>query len=119
MMQDIIPSLAMLWKVSKGNMPAAKGYKTGTLYVLHVSRIDDNVINVTEQPIVSLWHSRLGHMSQKGMKVSSSLGYLPLLNFSDLSTCDHCTYGKYTQPTHKKAGVIRGDTLDLGTHRCV
>ena len=45
-----------VWKISKGSMTVAHGVKFGTLYMLHVSGVKHNVINVTEQPSVSLWH---------------------------------------------------------------
>ena len=51
------------WKITKGSMVVARGSKSGTLYMLHVSNIKNHVICVTEQPSVSLWHRRLGHMS--------------------------------------------------------
>lgn len=63
-----------IWKVSKGSMTVAKGSKIGTLYPLHLSCINASVINVIEQPSISLWHSQLGCISQKEMKVLSSLG---------------------------------------------
>ena len=44
------------WKISKGSMTIAHGVKSQTLYMLHVSKVKHNVINVTEQPSVSLWH---------------------------------------------------------------
>ena len=69
------------WKISKGLMTIAHGVKSGNLYMLHVSSVKHHVINVTEQPSVSLWHCRLGHMSQKGMKILSHFGCLPGFNF--------------------------------------
>ena len=66
------------WKISKGSLQVAKGTKSGSLYTLHVSSVKDHVILVAEQPSVSLWHRRLGHMSNSGMKQLSSLGYVPV-----------------------------------------
>ena len=54
------------WKITKGSLVVAIGTNSGTLYMLHVSTVKDHVICVTEQPSVSLWHRRLGHMSQIG-----------------------------------------------------
>ena len=45
-----------VWKISKGSMTIAHGVKSGTLYMLHLSEVKHNVINVVEQPSVSLWH---------------------------------------------------------------
>ena len=57
-----------MWKISKGSMTVAHGLKSGGLYMIYVSNVSKNVINVTEQPNVSLWHRRLGHMSKKEWK---------------------------------------------------
>ena len=36
------------WKIFKGSLTVAHGVKSGNLYMLHVSSMKDNVINVTE-----------------------------------------------------------------------
>ena len=84
------------WKISKGSLVVACGVKSSTLYMLHVSCVKDHVICVTEQPNVSLWHCRLGHMSKKGMEKLSHLGYVPTFYFSNFKVCEHCLYGKKT-----------------------
>ena len=84
------------WKISKGSLTIAHGVKSGNLYMLHVSSVKHHVINVTEQPSVSLWHRRLGHMSKKGMEILSCYGYLPSFSFHEFEFCEHCVYGKQT-----------------------
>ena len=79
-----------LWKISKGALQTARGLKSSTLYVLHVSSFSKNVICIAEQPSVSLWHRWLGHMSKAGMQGLSRFGFIPGLNFSDFSICEHC-----------------------------
>ena len=49
------------WHISKSNLVVANGAKVGSLYPLYVSLM-------TELPSVAMWHSRLGHMSRKGME---------------------------------------------------
>ena len=44
------------WKISKGALQIARGLKTSTLYVLHVSKFCNNVICIAKQPSVSFWH---------------------------------------------------------------
>lgn len=94
------------WTIKKGNLVILKGQKHGSLYSMHVSCVKDNVIAIAELPSTELWHSRLGHMSQEGMKTLERFGYLPVLSFSDFSICEHCIYGKQTRsvhlPTNKK-----------------
>ena len=70
-----IPWVTALWKITKGSLVVGRGSKFETLYLLYVSTVKDHVICVTKQPSVSLWHCRLGHMSQNAMKVLSCSGY--------------------------------------------
>ena len=81
--------------------------------VLHISSVSDHVVTITEQPSVSLWHGRLGHMSETGMKVLSRLGYLPCLRYADFEHCDHCIYGKHVQTSHKKSLSLKSSPLEL------
>ncbi|MCO5590742.1 hypothetical protein L7F22_044717 [Adiantum nelumboides] len=82
-------------RIAKGHLILAHGSKVGTLYPLYVSDTN-SVLSVIELPTVALWHSRLGHMSKKGMETLSHLGYLLSLSFSDFPICEHCQYGKQT-----------------------
>ena len=101
------------WEITKGSLVVARGTKFGTFHMLHVSTVKDNVICVTEQPSVSLWHRWLGHMSQTAMKELSRFGYLPAFNFSDFSVCEHYLYGKQTQSPHKKGSSRKTKRLHL------
>ena len=63
------------WKVTKGVRVLACGKKIGTLYMTSSPR---DIIAVAEVSTnTSLWHCRLGHMSEKGMKMLLSKGKLP------------------------------------------
>ena len=42
----------------------------------------------------SLWHRRLGHKSEKGMKMLLSKGKLPELKSIDFDMCESCILGK-------------------------
>ena len=42
----------------------------------------------------SLWHRRLGHMSEKGMKMLLLKGKLPELKSIDFYMCESCILGK-------------------------
>ena len=87
------------WTIKKGNLVISR-VKHGSLYSMHVSCVKDNVIAIAKLRSTELWHSRLGHMSQKGMKTLERFGYLPVLSFSDFSICEHCIYGKQTRSVH-------------------
>ena len=60
------------WKVTKGARVLACGKKTGTLYMTSSPRDTIAVAEVSTN--TSLWHCRLGHMSEKGMKMLLSKG---------------------------------------------
>ena len=47
------------------------------------------------------------------MKVLSRFGYLPAFNFSHFFVCEHCLYGKQTQPPHKKGSSRKIEPLQL------
>ena len=56
---------------------------------------DEDMIAVTE--VVnnsSLWNQRLGHMSEKGMKLMATKGKLSNLKLVDIGVCEHCILGK-------------------------
>lgn len=63
------------WKISIGARIVARGCKTDTLYMTTNTR--DTVAIADASVDSNLWHLRLGHMSEKGMKVLLSNGKLP------------------------------------------
>ena len=80
------------WKVTKGARVLSRGKKTGTLYMTSSPR---DIIAVTEASIgTSLWHRKLGHMSEKGMKMLLSKGKLPELKSVDFDMCESCILEK-------------------------
>lgn len=101
------------WKIQKGSMLLARGAKCGTLYPLHVSGVFDHVVAITEQPSTSLWHYKLGHISQIGMKLLCRLGYVPHLSFSDFEFCEHYLYGNQSKSAHKRRGKKEFEKFDL------
>ena len=80
------------WKVTKGARVLACGKKTGTLYVTSSRR---DIIRVADASTnTSLWHHRLGHMSEKGMEMLLSKRKLPELKSIDFDMCESCILGK-------------------------
>ena len=80
------------WKVTKGIRVLACGKKTGTLYITSSPRDTIAVAEVSTN--TSLWHCRLGHMSEKGMKMLLSKGKLQELKSIDFDMCESCILGK-------------------------
>ena len=69
------------------------------LYSMHVSHVHEDSISIAKHLNTDLWHSRLGHMSKKGMQQLARTRYLPPLSFSDFQICEHCIYGKQIRKT--------------------
>jgi hypothetical protein len=62
------------WKVNKGARILARGHK---MTILYMTTNNKDTIDVVDMGADSkLWHLRLGHMSEKGMKVFLSNGKL-------------------------------------------
>ena len=80
------------WKVTKRARVLARGKKTGILYMTSCPR---NTIAVADASTdTSLWHRRLGHISEKEMKMLLSKGKLPKLKSIDFDMCESCILGK-------------------------
>ena len=80
------------WNVTKGARVLAHGKKTGTLYITSNPR--DTIAVVDASTDTSLWHRKLGHMSEKGMKMLLSKGKLAELKSIDFDMCESCILGK-------------------------
>jgi hypothetical protein len=60
------------------------------------------------------WHLRLGHMSEKGMKVLLSKGKLPALKSVESDICEGCILGKQKKVSFVKIGrTPKLEKLDL------
>jgi hypothetical protein len=82
-----------VWKVTKGLLVIAKGEKIGTLY-LCTGNTESSISLASTRVDTTLWHHRLGHMSDKGMQILHKKKLLPDLKQIDLDLCEHCVYGK-------------------------
>ncbi|KAE8703438.1 cytochrome P450 71A9-like [Hibiscus syriacus] len=108
------------WKITKGALVIARGKKTSTLYI--TSNLE-NIIAVADADGKSnLWHQRLGHMSEKGMKTLLSKGKLPDLKNIDVGLCEDCIFGKQKKAmveneTGLKVKQLRSDNGGEYIHR--
>jgi hypothetical protein len=100
-------------RMVRGEMVLLKGVQIGTLYKLQGRTISDGCnssivpdIGVEEEktPTVSgekvmLWHQRLGHIREKGLRLLHGKGMVEgMSNCSlDFDFCEHCVYGKQNQ----------------------
>ena len=58
------------------------------------SSLRDTIVVAKASNDTSLWHHRLGHMSEKGMKMLLSKGKLPELKSVDFNMCESCILRK-------------------------
>ncbi|XP_075087872.1 putative mitochondrial protein AtMg00300 [Nicotiana tabacum] len=64
----------------------------------------DTIATIDHGRDTTLWHRRLGHMSEKGMKLLASKEKLPNLKHIELGLCEDCIYGKQKRVSFSKAG---------------
>ena len=104
------------WKVTRGVRVLAHGKKTGTLYM--ISSLRDTIAIAEASTDTSLWYRRLGHMSEKEMKMLLSKGKLPKLKSIDFDICESCLLGKQNKvsflktdrtPNAKKLELVHTD----------
>ncbi|RVW34552.1 Retrovirus-related Pol polyprotein from transposon TNT 1-94 [Vitis vinifera] len=100
------------WKVTKGTRVLARGKKTATLYMTSCPR--DTIAVADASTNTSLWHRRLGHMSEKGMKMLLSKGKLPELKSIDFDMCESFILGKQKRVSFLKTGrTPKAEKLEL------
>ncbi|KAE8675966.1 hypothetical protein F3Y22_tig00111640pilonHSYRG00200 [Hibiscus syriacus] len=82
------------WKITKG-----------ALVIARVADVDGKS---------NLWHQRLGHMSEKGMKTLLSNGEFPDLKNVDIGLCEDCIFGKQKKVSFAKIGKTpKAEKLEL------
>ncbi|KAK3007373.1 hypothetical protein RJ639_016049 [Escallonia herrerae] len=82
------------WKMTKGSMVVVRGERVGTLYTLSGTQNHSISLTFTENQRTTLWHHRLGHLSESGMKILHSKNALPGMKNIQLDFCEGCVYGK-------------------------
>lgn len=90
------------WKISKGAMMVARGKKSGTLY--KTAGANYSIAVAADNEIPNLGHRRLGHMSEKGMKIMHSKGKLPGLQSISIDMCEDCIFGKQKRVSFQTSG---------------
>ncbi|GJZ55995.1 retrovirus-related pol polyprotein from transposon TNT 1-94 [Tanacetum coccineum] len=94
------------WKVTKGSLVVACGNKRGSLYMVEVPSDGINA-TIDGRGNAALWHQRLGHMSEKGMKILASKGRIPDLQKAVVGFCEPCVLGKQKKVSFVKSGNTR------------
>ncbi|GJU70105.1 retrovirus-related pol polyprotein from transposon TNT 1-94 [Tanacetum coccineum] len=87
-------------KIFKGALVLMKAIQSGGLYVLQGTVVYGTVGVATSKASLDdskLWHYRLGHMGEKGMKYLANKGLIKVS--CNLEFCEHCVFGE--QKRHK------------------
>lgn len=100
-----------------GKSVVIQGTKQGNLYILQGSTVTGYVssISVAESKFSdnnSLWHMRLGHMSEKGLEILGKQGLLGSHKMEPLKFCEHCVLGKQHRIKFPKTAHTTKATLD-------
>ena len=104
------------WKVTKGARVLARGKKTGSLYMTSSPR---DTIAIADAGIdtsidTSLWHHKLGHISEKGMKMLLSKGKLSELKSINFDMCENYILRKQKNVNFLKTSKIsKAEKLEL------
>ena len=83
-------------------MVIARGSKMGTLYMTANDKDIVAAANLVEDS--KIWHYRLRHMSEKGLKIMATKGKLGDLKSIDIGLCKDYIMGKQKKVTFSKAG---------------
>lgn len=81
--------------VTRGSLVIMKGTRMSSLYVLPAKTVVGGTTNVhKKQDTSSLWHMRLGHLSEQGLMELSKQDLLCGDKIQSLDLCDYCVLGK-------------------------
>ena len=74
-----------------------KGIKKNGLYVLVGSTTMPAITTIVSNDKTKLWHMRLAHMNERGLKELSKQGLLGTDQVTSLQFCEKCVFGKATR----------------------
>lgn len=94
-------------------MTVARGELCCSLYKTYLSVCSGELNAVEEKNSPNLWHRRLGHMSDKGIKMLAGKSLIPVDKTVALDPCDHCLAGKQHRASFSRKSTIRQNKLEL------
>jgi len=99
-------------KITKGAMMIAHDKKEGTLYMTSCSEASISVVSLELD--AGVWHWRLGHMNERGMKIMLSKHKLSGLITIDLDFYEDCVYGNQRRVNLSKVRkTLKAERLEL------
>ena len=106
-----------LMKIVKGALIVMKAEKISSkLFVLqgHTLKYGDASIASTNQEESKIrWHYKLGHMSERGIKILAERNLLPGLTSVNLPFCEHCVVSKQSRLKFGRSTAKSKHILDL------
>lgn len=108
-------------KIVKGCAVIMKGERRGndTLYILQggalkseANAVKESSEDSTRLATTKLWHSRLGHVGQKGLEVLAKEGCIDRASITDLDFCEDCVIGKAHRVSFGTAKHVTKEKLD-------
>ena len=104
-------------KVSKGALVVMKAEKiSANLYMLlgdTLQEADASVAAASQEDSTTMWHRRLGHMSERGLKILAERKLLPGLTSVSLPFCEHCVTSKQHRLKFDRSTARSKYILDL------
>ena len=100
------------WKLTKGTMVVVRGEVCCTLYKT-LGKICKNGLNVATDSSPSFWHRRLGHMSEKGLKILAKKKSIPFAKGTLFNPCDYCLLGKQHRVSFSSKSTKKSKILEL------
>lgn len=80
--------------ITKHGITVMKGVKENGLYYLVGDTVSGESAHVSAQDNTQLWHARMGHLSEKGLRQLSKQNLLGGDQITHLQFCENCVLGK-------------------------
>ncbi|KAG8502454.1 hypothetical protein CXB51_000383 [Gossypium anomalum] len=108
-------------KVTSGALVILKGIRKNNLYYYQGSTVIGAVATASdnkELDSMQLWHMKLGHASEKSLKILAKQGLLKGAKACKLKFCEHCVLGKqkrvkFGTAIHNTKGILEYVHLDV------
>nr|GEW68781.1 retrovirus-related Pol polyprotein from transposon TNT 1-94 [Tanacetum cinerariifolium] len=89
------------WKVTKRSLVVARENKRRSMYMVEIPSDGINA-TIDGRGNAAPWYQRLGHMSEKGMKILASKGRPPDLQKAVVGFCEPCVLGETEESKLRK-----------------
>ncbi|XP_052296995.1 uncharacterized mitochondrial protein AtMg00300-like [Citrus sinensis] len=89
-----------------------KGVRKNGLYILVGSSTEQGISTSVTRDKTKLWHMRLAHISERGLKELSNQGLLGDDKVTSLKFCEKCVFGKATRLKFSLGRKETKQTLD-------